>query len=151
MIDNPLTKVSVVQLKRAIEIRERIEALEQELNQVLSVPSEPEISAIRGRRGKRTMSPEARARIGAAQKARWAKKRGIAAPATHGRTVGRKEAIAAILKSAGPKGATTAEMRQKLKLTTNQLMTWLYSTGKKIKQIKRLGRGRYGWVEMVPA
>ncbi len=38
-----------------------------------ATPSTPLVAAREGRGGRRTMSPEARARIAAAQKARWAK------------------------------------------------------------------------------
>ena len=41
--------------------------------------------ATRGRRGRRTMSPEARARIAAAQRARWAKMASNPKPAANGK------------------------------------------------------------------
>jgi len=73
---------SAATLRRAIEISERIEKLEAELRSVLSggsaasAPAAPKAAA-GAKRGKkrRRMSPEARARIVAAQKLRWAKVR----------------------------------------------------------------------------
>ena len=79
---------SVSNLRRAIEITEQIEKLEAELKSVLSgngtttvtapaksvaVASKASSPSAKPAKKKRTMSPEARARIVAAQKARWAK------------------------------------------------------------------------------
>jgi hypothetical protein len=76
------TTPSVAALRRAIEITERIEKLEAELKGVLAgqgsvaamaaAPAAPAAGPVKKRR---KMSPEARARIVAAQKARWAKVR----------------------------------------------------------------------------
>jgi hypothetical protein len=72
-----LSNLSVQQLKRAVVIRENIEKLEKELSSILgeTAPAKP----ARGRGKKRVMSPEARARIAAAQRARWAKRKRLAA------------------------------------------------------------------------
>lgn len=75
-----MTNLSINQLKRAVQLKEQIARLENELASVLGSNS-----ATRGRSGskpaapaaksgaKRTMSAEGRARISAAAKARWAK------------------------------------------------------------------------------
>lgn len=78
-----ITNPSIAALRRAIEISERIASLESELRTVLAggasrstvaAPAPVVAEAPSRRRGKkRKMSPEARARIVAAQKARWAK------------------------------------------------------------------------------
>jgi len=60
--------LTVVQLHRAIAIKEQIEALEQELS--LVVGNETPIKSGRRKYG---MSAAGRARIAAAQRARWAK------------------------------------------------------------------------------
>ncbi len=68
-----LENISVEQLKRAIQIREQLDGLQNELNELLGAPATGPRAA-RGRpAGKRTMSPAARARIAEAAKARWAK------------------------------------------------------------------------------
>jgi len=77
---------TLVQLKQAVSIAEQIEELQAKLASLIgggSVTSAPKAaSAPAVKSGKRTMSPEARARIAAAQRARWAKSKGIAkAPA----------------------------------------------------------------------
>ena len=65
-----LSNISVDQLKRAVAVREQIESLERELAAILGEPGG------NGRRGRRTMSASARAKIAAAQRARWAKQKG---------------------------------------------------------------------------
>lgn len=69
------------QLKRAIGISEQIEKLQAELASLFggSSPrsfSSASASAAPKKKGKRMMSPEARERIAAAQRARWAKAKG---------------------------------------------------------------------------
>jgi hypothetical protein len=65
------------QLQRALHISELIEKLQSEFSAIFGGSSAP-TKATRGskRKGKRTMSPEARERIAAAQRARWAKAKG---------------------------------------------------------------------------
>jgi hypothetical protein len=66
-----LSNISVRQLKRAVTVRERIEKLEQQLQAILGESS----ASVAGSDGRRTMSASARAKIAAAQKARWAKQK----------------------------------------------------------------------------
>src|SRR4051794_21452531 len=75
---NILANLSAGQLRRAVTIKERIETLERDLDQLLNVQSEAPASS--GPR-RRTMSAAAKARIAAAQRARWAKQKGSARPA----------------------------------------------------------------------
>ncbi len=71
---------SAEQLQRALQISEQIEKLEAALKAVLGGTSGAKVTvaapAPTKRKGKRTMSPEARERIAAAQRARWAKAKG---------------------------------------------------------------------------
>ncbi len=71
---------STQQLQRAIQISEQIEKLETELKSLLAGNGRAPVAAAVPKpakgKGKRTMSPEARERIAAAQRARWAKARG---------------------------------------------------------------------------
>ena len=76
------TSPSLDQLKRALAIAERIQELEEELAAVLgsyhdgsTTPATKAVPADKPATKKRTMSPEARERIAAAQRARWAKTR----------------------------------------------------------------------------
>src|SRR5580698_994679 len=67
-------------LERALHIRKQISALEEGLKELMG-PNPASVAniqkEIRGRKGKRTMSPEARAKIANAQRLRWAKSKGL--------------------------------------------------------------------------
>lgn len=77
---------SLDQLKRATAIAEQIQQLESQLKSILGGASSAPAVAGKlakvkpAKKGKRTLSPEARARIVAAQKARWAKIKGEKLP-----------------------------------------------------------------------
>ncbi len=66
---------SAADLRQALKLTEKIEELQNELNALLgsesSVASAPKPR--KGKRGPRQMSPEAREKIAAAQRKRWAK------------------------------------------------------------------------------
>ena len=92
---------SIASLKRAIEIAEQIERLQSQLAALVggnpagtraAAATTPRVASTSPRkRRKRTMSSEARERIAAAQRARWAKTKGTAkAPATKGSKPARK-------------------------------------------------------------
>jgi len=92
---------SIAQLQRAIAISEQIEKLKADLNSVLSSAQSTEgVSTGNGKqaaaepkaKGKRTMSASARARIAAAQRARWAKSKGNKAAVTSEATLATKAA-----------------------------------------------------------
>src|SRR3954470_17354165 len=82
---------SLSQLQRALEIAEEIQRLEEELQSVLggrsAAPAQNKVTtsaapAKTGKRGgRRTFSAETRAKMAAAQQARWAGKRGPSAGA----------------------------------------------------------------------
>ncbi len=68
-----LSSLSAQQLRRAASLRERIDALEKELTKILGVTVEPASgSASAARQPKKRFSAKTRARMAAAQKARWA-------------------------------------------------------------------------------
>ena len=110
MITNDLSNIPVATLRRVIELREQIEGLQQELSALVSGAPAPEPTLLLvetftesapeeapvaeeapaeaapapSGRGRKVMSPAARAAIAAAQKARWAKfhkSKGTAKPA----------------------------------------------------------------------
>lgn len=73
-MENPLISLSVAQLKRAVAIKERIQKLEKKLAAIIGAPgSAPAEGRVIRRR--RKMSAEARAKISAAQHARWARQK----------------------------------------------------------------------------
>src|SRR6266705_2059745 len=91
MKSNLLTTLPVKSLKQAVAIRERIDGLQRDLDRITGAQAAPVTNgAHRWKKGK--MSAAARARISAAMKARWAKRRGkqrvstLAATKTKGRS-----------------------------------------------------------------
>ena len=77
---------NLAQLKQAVAIAEQIEKLQAEFVSVLGgsssvapVPAVATVVAPAPAKQKKVMSPAARARIAAAQKARWAKVKGLSA------------------------------------------------------------------------
>ena len=86
-----LSDLSVPELRKVLHIKEEIASLENQLKAVLgaSAPSASVVASaakpVAGKRGgRRKLSPEARERIAAAQRARWAARRGgkaVAKPA----------------------------------------------------------------------
>ena len=77
-----LLSLTSAQLKRAADIKDKIETLTKELTGLLGASAPAQVAAPKARR---KMSASARAKIAAAQKARWAKvktaKSGTKAPA----------------------------------------------------------------------
>jgi len=77
-----LLNVPTEQIKRILEIRQQMDALRNELNQVPGVGPAPASSTTPGRpgrkKGKRYVSPEARQKMAEAQQRRWAAKRNAA-------------------------------------------------------------------------
>ena len=76
-----ISNLSAQQLRRAATIKDQIDGLQTELDRLLGSSDGKAVSV-----GRRKMSAAAQARIGAAQKARWAKLKGKAAkPASKGK------------------------------------------------------------------
>src|SRR6266704_2436962 len=73
MQSSPLADISLQQLKQAVAIREKIDALEKELSRIIGgQPSAAKAGTPTAKRKRRKMSAAARAKISAAAKARWA-------------------------------------------------------------------------------
>lgn len=89
------------QLKRAASIKEQITGLQKELAKLLGMPSTDGKPA----NNQRTMSPAAKRKIAAAQKARWAKLRS-AKGASASKSAAKKKTVSA---------ATRAKVAAKLK------------------------------------
>jgi len=70
---NPLADMSVLQLKRAVAIREQMQTLERELDQLAGGQSASGKKSGAPPKGKGTMSAESRAKLSATMTARWAK------------------------------------------------------------------------------
>jgi hypothetical protein len=79
---NSITQLSPTVLRQAADLQERIESLQEELGQLLSgevsAPAQPAEAPLE----RRKFSAAAKARMRAAQRARWAKIKGTTASAT---------------------------------------------------------------------
>jgi hypothetical protein len=74
------TNLTAKQLRRAADLKERIDALQEKLGELLGAPAPAPVVAT-GKRKRKKISAAGIARIRAAQKARWAAiKKGDAAP-----------------------------------------------------------------------
>jgi len=49
------------------------------------------------------------------------------------------------LQAAGKKGLSVKELAVKLKAKSTSISVWFYTTGKKIKAIKKIGRARFAY------
>jgi hypothetical protein len=78
-----LTNLSPQQLRKAADLQERIQSLQQELSSLLDVSEEARPVSTGGK--KRTMSSAGRAAIAAAARARWAKIKRQGKPAGKGK------------------------------------------------------------------
>jgi len=70
---NPLAKMSVLQLNRAVAIREQMQTLESELDQLAGGQSASRKKSRAPQEGKGKMSAETRAKLSATMTAKWAK------------------------------------------------------------------------------
>ena len=57
-----------------------------------------------------------------------------------------KDEVISLLQSAGASGMTVGELAGRLGVGVNRIFTWFYATGKKVKQIKKIGNAQYRWV-----
>src|SRR5260221_140253 len=71
-MSSTIRNLSIKQLKKAIKIRQKLDSLQSELDDLIGGNS----FARSGASGERKMSAAGRARIAAAQRARWAKVKG---------------------------------------------------------------------------
>ena len=151
MQSNPLAAISLQQLKQAVAIREKIEGLENELSRIVRGGSRTPKSAAPRKKGK--MSAAARAKISAAMKSRWAKRKGkkrVSRPTAtkaKGRSPGAplKERIVQTLKTTGKSGVTVKDLAAKLGKSYGNISVWLHTTGKAVKEIKKVEPGKFAW------
>jgi hypothetical protein len=75
------TNLTPKQLRRAADVKERIDALQEELSQLLGAPAPAEAEAAPAKPKRKKISAAGIARIRAAQRARWAVIKKAKAPA----------------------------------------------------------------------
>src|SRR5512140_3900292 len=71
-----IMNISPQQLRRAADLQERIQSLQNELSHILGSSVSESAAPTRAAAGRRRISAAGRARIAAAARARWAKQRG---------------------------------------------------------------------------
>ena len=104
-------------------------------------------------RKKRRVSAAAKAKLSASMKAKRALRKGkrraskSAAAKAKGRSSGvpLKERIVGTLKAAGKSGATVKDLAAKLGKSYGNISVWFHTTGKNMKEIKKVEPGRFAW------
>jgi hypothetical protein len=140
MQNNPLAGLSLQQLKRAVAIRERVEGLEKELNRIIGGESVGKRLTLRRKRLRGAVS---RARVSKAMKGRSARaavRRRMASPPG-----GLKGRIIRALRAAGDKGVTVTDLAAKLGKSYGNISVWFHTTGKGVKEIKKVAPGKFAW------
>ena len=92
-----INSLSVQQLRQAANLKEKIAALEKELSQLFGSTAKP-VAAV-AQKKKRKMSAAGKARIVAAQKARWAKIKAVKSGAKAAKPVKKKFKMSAAAKA----------------------------------------------------
>lgn len=166
-----LTQITSTDLKKIAKLLERKEALQTQVAEIdaqlaaygsVEAPrpavSKP-VSAAPAK--KRTISAAGRARIAAAQKARWAKLHKAApvapaakpAPAPKSAKAKRtrpghfRDSVIDLLKGAGKTGISVKDIAAKLGVNAQRIYAWFNATGKNVKEIKKVAPATYGWTE----
>ncbi len=68
-------------------------------------------------------------------------------PKSRGKRGNLKDTIVGLLQKAPPSGISVEKLSAELKRKPASLHVWFYTTGKTIKEIKKVGRGIYAWLE----
>jgi hypothetical protein len=149
MQNNLLTELSLQQLQHAVAIREQIDDLERELSRIIASGSWPAKIAVPRRKGK--LGAAAKAKLSATMKASWAKrKKGLSGAAVKAKgpspRAPLKERIVASLRAAGKPGVSVKDLASQLGRNYSNINVWFHTTGKGIKEIKKVEQGRFTWV-----
>jgi hypothetical protein len=120
-----LTNLSSAQLERLVQLVKEKETLQARLDQLNRA-----LDAL----GKGHASSESKT---GGTKARTGGRR---------RRVGLRDALLKSLEAAGKDGVTVKELANKLKAKPSSVSVWFYTTGKKIKGIKKVGPARFAYL-----
>ena len=126
-----LANLTSDQLSRALELLKRLEQLDAERAQVQAeLQSIESDSPLPKRRGRKPGRPS-----------------GASPAVTPGKTKKRgkrlKEGLLKALEAAGSGGITVKELSTKLNVKPGNIFSWFYTTGKKVKGIKKVGEAKY--------
>lgn len=120
-----LTSLSASDFKSIVKLMEEKEALQARLAKI-----DEALAAFEGGKGKGAGGTR-RARVGGGRKSQ----RGAM-----------KASVIELLKGAGKDGITVKEIATKLGVEPSRIYTWFYTTGKAVKEIKKVGEAKYAWV-----
>jgi hypothetical protein len=142
MQNNPLAGLSLQQLKRVVAIREEVEGLEKELDRMIG--REPvDKGFARRRKGLRRTATRGRVSKGVeGRPARAAVQSRIASSRR-----GLKGRIVRALRGAGDKGVTVKDLAGKLGKSYGNISVWFHTTGKRMKEIKKVAPGKFAWAD----
>ncbi len=139
---NTLAGLSLQQLKQAVAIREKVEGLEKELDRIIG--GEPvDKGSTRRRTGQRRAAP--RGTVSKAMKRRPAMA-AVRKPRASPRG-GLKGRIIRALRASGDKGVTVKDLAGKLGKSYGNISVWFHTTGKRIKEIKKVAPGKFAWAD----
>jgi hypothetical protein len=140
-----ITNISSNALKNLIKLTQRKEGLLKEIEKIESQLA----SLITGKPARTTGK-----RRGRPAKAKKAGRPAKAAKATKGRSSAKraprgqiKKKILAALKAAGDAGMKVTDLSKKIGVKNANVHVWFSSTGKKLPEIKRVGKGHFKLVE----
>jgi hypothetical protein len=119
-----LTDLSSAQLERLVQLIKEKETLQARLDRV-----NHSLEALEGG----DCTPESKAG-GMKPRRRGRRRRG-----------GLKNALLKSLEAAGKEGITVKELAEKLGAKPTSVSVWFYTTGKKIKGIKKVGKARFAY------
>jgi hypothetical protein len=125
------TQIASADLKRVVTLVEQKETL---LAQAAKIDAE-----LAGFQSGEPVAPAAPA------KGKPGRKPGRPVKAKTGARGAMKAAITELLQGAGASGLSVLEIAAKLKAKPGNVHVWFSSTGKTIKQVKKLGPGKYAW------
>ena len=127
-----LSDLSSAQLAHLIELAKEKESLEAKLDRVNAQLTALESGkAAPKRRGRKPGRPPG------------AKNKLAVKGARRGKRL--KEPLLKALVAAGSSGITVKELAAKLKVKPGNIFSWFYTTGKKIKGIKKVGEAKYAY------
>lgn len=120
-----LTDISSAQLERLVQLikeKETLQARLEKVDQALKTLEEGSTS-LGSKAGK------GRLRVGGRRRRGWLKK-----------------GLLKALEAAGKAGLTVKELAEKLGAKPSSVSVWFYTTGKKIKGIKKVGKAKYAYL-----
>ena len=131
-----LTTLTAADFKKIMGLLERKEALQARVAKIdAELATYETAQPVRATTGK----PGRKAKAGLRAQPKAPRAKGVKRGAV-------TEKIIEMIKGAGKAGITVKELAAKLGVNYNRVFTWFYSTGKKIKGIKKVGPGKYQWV-----